>query len=264
VFRRKPVRIATIAMLFAVGCLSIAAAQDPFNGWKVVQRTDALSLTGVDNSTGFTVFSLRNTTAKTISAFAVSLGDNRNPENHYIDYFGSASGGLAPGGVHQLKLAPPANAARALRIAAVVFADGTSGGLQSYVDFVAFKRLGRILETERVERILASSTGGGALNDIRSRLGELPGSVDEALASMDDGLTARLPGVFLAEIRQADQHALEGFLTGVRNSREDALRTVAGLGERPAASALQQLRKTYDEKSQEGRALCEKIRRHIQ
>jgi hypothetical protein len=236
------------------------AAGDPLHGWKAVARTAALRLVAVresDTRSKMTTLVLQNQTAKGITAFAVSFGNSTDSEgaSQTHECFESAMPVcVLPGG--SVSLFPSSRMARILNIDAVVFEDGSGDGARSAIDAMQYSRLGRMFETERIRSILESADTD--FGSIPARLGSLPQSPAEALASM---VSVNLPGIALDRIRQADSRSLVTFFAGVRNTREDAIRRMPEYELRAGspAGALAEMRREFHDLSNQYRAYCQEL-----
>jgi hypothetical protein len=262
--------IAAVAGLFA-------AAQDPLRGWKVNAKTGALALVAVEESPREITFLFRNVSGRMITGWAFSFGaDDQRRRTDYRERFGGATEGLAPGEVDRLSIGSQEVSEyteRAVETSAVIFADGGSEGSPDLLSNMNYWRLGWMLETERVKRVLNADGARKAQMDdanlaiLIQKIGTLPESPAEAVASVQE---ERLPGVAVAEIRRADSQSLRHFLSGVREARERGVRKLEQLGSLPVlssepktrsrASVFSRLRQEYEGLSAKYRAYCEHTR----
>jgi hypothetical protein len=75
-----------------------------------------------------------------------------------------------------------------MRVLAVVFEDGSAEGEQSAIGFIHMRRLGEILEAQRVRDLLDSldsRTDDASLAALENRIGLLSASPAQALASVE-------------------------------------------------------------------------------
>jgi hypothetical protein len=258
---KTPIKLIGMLGAATLASLPILFAEDTAAAWKVRSLTSALALTGVEESPSIKTVSLRNASDKAITAFAVSLSAGADRYTHYVDFYGAQPTGLGPLEVHRVKIPITEfkDANGVLQIDAVVFEDGSSDGSSAAISFVTAKRLGRIMETERIRAILgplASQYNNDAnLNALRS-VGTLPASAEEAFKSLEQ---VHIDGVSLDALRKLDTYTLSGFLEGVRNSREDGLWKLRDVDRLPVASldatvparaaAFAQVRQLFEEKS---------------
>jgi hypothetical protein len=105
---------------------------------------------------------------------------------------------------------------RVLNVQAVIFDDDLRIGAFPQAQFLRLRRIGRMLEIERINNMLASSD---VPETLAAGVGELPASSSAALASLAD---VPLPGISINDFKHEAEQALIGFLEGVRNSREEA------------------------------------------
>jgi hypothetical protein len=140
--RQLVIAITAALTVLTSGLLS----QDRRQGWSTSLATNAMDLVEVQPSSIFkltTVFVLKNVSGKPITAFAVT----HEAVTHTIDYF--PDGGLQPQATYPLSIGNQelSGSDPILKIAAVVFEDGTEQGLQEQADFIRGRRLGRLFET---------------------------------------------------------------------------------------------------------------------
>lgn len=228
----KPIGLSCLIALL-LGFPSPLDSQDELMGWSTRNRSNGLAMIRASVVDAVTVFTLENDTSKIITAFVVSHDGIR----HSIDFFQS-SAELRPAASYDLRLssAELLGTDHVLDILVVVFADGSAKGSQAEALFIGAKRLGRVLETERVRKILDSmetlDSADAALAKLRKDLGTLPSTADQALGSMTG---VDIPGLTVDALRTSDKRVLEGVLFGIRTAREDALWKVAGLERLPVS-----------------------------
>ena len=208
------------ALIFAFGLVSLMYAQDDVNSWQINASTSALTLASVNNRDSETLFSLKNTSEKTIVGFSIALGravEGREAAfdiQEVIDCFDRESQCVAPGGTYSIGFPTEQVASLAektFRIASVVFDDGTGDGSPAGLNFITSMRLGNMIETERILSLLGDPATA------RPQIGVMPENVDEALRSLDD---IQLPGVVMDDIKArysdtSNQVGRQGFLVGV-------------------------------------------------
>lgn len=238
---------------------SSLAAQDPVKGWTTQQHTHALVLTKVqDGPAGSAIVSLTNVSGKLITAVAISSPPSTLTVRHFFDYLDQTAAGLPNGAALDLRISPEevaSNTHRLLDIDAVVFSDGTADGLQAAVAFIDAKRLGRVLETERIANLLSHIPEPPDLDALITGIGALPEGIEAALTSLKSIDT---PSVALADLNGpygADNE--RAFLSGVRHAREEAQWKAQKLKElylspephETLAAALHTLTQAYFEKT---------------
>jgi len=216
------------AVVLAFGLVSLLFAQDDLNSWQINSSTDSLTLVSVENRDTNTVFSLKNTGQKPIAGFSIALGrapagrDATFDIQEVIDCFDRESECVAPGATYSMAF-PTRNvdalSDKIFRISAAVFDDGTGEGSPVGLNFISSMRLGSMIETERILSLLADPTGA------KERIGGLPQSVEEALASLDGVV---LPGISMTDVmaRFTDVHnqiGRQGFIVGIQRPLERAL-----------------------------------------
>jgi len=159
-------------------------------------------------------------------------------------------------------------AIRTFRIEAAIFEDASSVGSKPHSDFLRVKRLGRMLENERIARLLRKDLEHPLVDNIGSlptSIGDLPASIDSALRSLAE---VSLPGASIENVRHIDEHSQYGFLEGVRNAREEGRMIVSQIsslstspGQRPQTDALNQIVKRYEDRSITYRAYLAQLER---
>ena len=213
-----------LLLLLLTGALVAAlatplVAQDAPTGW----ATDTPSVLIVEARPydGQTAFVLRNATDKDITAVAVSYeGTTRT-----IDSFGSDRS-LSPGATWSFSIGNREipRIGPVLHVSAVIFADGSWEGDEEQVLYRGGWRLGLVTETERVKDIIEGLTveepSDADIEDLKLRIGNLPGSTEEAVASVSG---VRLPGLDINSVRSADKWLRWGVRSGIHSARDRAL-----------------------------------------
>lgn len=255
-------------------------AQDSLRGWQAKSLTSAIVLESVEESGTEVTFSFKNVSGRVISAFAINFGYDQSPSGpvphrsaaRYRDWFGSEPNGWLASDIEQVTSSTNNRRIQqhSLEISAVVFVDGTSEGWQPHIDSVLFSRSGRILETERIRNVLASTNarfaGDWEVKTLIEKIGRLPESADLAL----DEVTAGAAGLSMSNLPPRGTVPRGAFLSGVRGAREEMLWDIDRLRKLPPASAdpsvqtqagfLFQLRQQYDEKAIRHRAYLKRTR----
>ncbi len=216
---------------------AVLTAQD-LHGWKVDSKVSAVQLVsaeqfGATASGPLAKLDLKNVSRKAISAVVVVTPDE---VTHMIDYF--ASGELAPAAIHSLRVVE-SREQPVLKILAVVFVDGSSQGLPPMIAVLKAKRMASTLETRRLLDILSTlppeqAESDAAVESLLLRVGPLPPTTDDGIASLRN---VRGAPDYLNDLAEAGQEIRGAFLTGVRNTREDAIRDLSQLRRLPPSSA---------------------------
>jgi hypothetical protein len=257
---RRGIRKSSLLAAAAVLCsppLSVRLfAQGSDAAWRVDSPPSTMALSEIKHGAGKTVFVLENVSGKHITAFSLSHGDTA----HTTDYFGAAND-LAPNAYDELVIGDEelqSAAEHVLRLAAVVFTDGTAVGGQDPIDFIVGARLGVTTETERIAGILGSPADARADDRsvaLEARIGDLPQTPEEAFAA-ERGV--HIAGVDLGALSAGKGKAFaHAFLSGVSTARETAKWRVRQLHQIPLvaknphvpdrATALSQLKQSYDD-----------------
>ncbi len=273
--RKKPFCAVALLGVFYAGGLSSLDAQDARQGWKCDTKSSAVVLTAVESSGTLTTFSFKNVSERVISAFAVAFGTkSRNRTSRYQDWFGAEPAGFSPGDAFNLTIGSreaSSFADRTLQIAAVIFEDGASEGSSSHIRFMNSRRIGQMLETEHVRKILGATESqrvdDEGIKALAREVGGLPETDEEAFESLEG---THLPGIEVQDFRLADKGTLTGFLAGVRLAREDALHMIDKLQEVPESSSdsgaltraivLFRLQQMYEEKSTRHHSFLDRTR----
>ncbi len=266
--------VALLGLFYAAGSSSLEA-QDARQGWNFDPKTSAVVLTAVESSEALTTFSFKNVSERVISAFAVAFGANsRNRTNRYQDWFGAEPAGLSPGEVFNLTIGTREALSftdRTLQIAAVIFEEGAGEGSSSHIRFLNSRRIGQMLETEHVRKILGTQESlrmdDEGIKALTRKVGSLPETNEEAFESLEG---THLPDVEVQDLRLTDAGTLTGFLAGVRLAREDALHMIDKLQELPESSSdsgaltraivLFRLQQMYEEKSARHHSFLDRTR----
>jgi len=167
----------------AIFC-SLASAQDALGGWRADGPARAVELTAADEDANGVVFTFQNVSGRAITALHVSrVGVDSGVDFSEADDLSS----LGPGQTYKLRSArvsTQGGEARVVTVKAVIFEDGTAVGAAPFINLIAGRRLGRVLEAERVRRIFALPVSGHigttGVRALGVELGELPGSAQEA------------------------------------------------------------------------------------
>lgn len=177
-------------------------------------------------------FHLKNISSKSISAVVVITPDGGT---HLGDYFGSDP--LVPGATYSFttvdRYAPATE--RILRIPALVFSDGTAEGDPGEIEYIKALRLGIVLETERINRVLESFGPEKALKNanvssVLDAVGMPPRSAEDAAESV-----RHVSGPWASAFEAALSSSKTRFAlrTGVSNTRQNVRRQLAELGGAP-------------------------------
>ncbi len=221
--------IAIFAFLLA-GSHQIQPAADPLRGWRTDPKTNALELMSVQETEKLTTFVLKNTSAQSITAFAVTHGNAAYTMDRFL-----TDTSIAPGESYSLNVATLdlAGKTRVIELSAVVFEDGTSAGAEKELENITAHRLGCALELQRVKTILdhASSLPPNSkdLEGLGNQIGRIPATLPEAIASLE---SARLEGVDVRTLNLGGGQRI-AFLSAVRNTRQDAIQKVSQLERLP-------------------------------
>jgi hypothetical protein len=139
----------------------------------------------VEESDAETTFLFQNSSTKPISAFSFAFDDSTT---HTVDFL-EADNALLPKATCPFVTVNTnlRESDHVVRLLAVVFTDASSDGAQSALDWIHAKRLGRILEAERVGRLLDSAGQGvddASIATLLAKIGTLPTSAEQAASSL--------------------------------------------------------------------------------
>jgi hypothetical protein len=225
--------LATLTFIATAPASALSQKVPP--GWVVSAATNALTLAGGEEFDAETVFVFKNSSAKLITALSVGFDPN---STHSVDYL-ETDNALRPGALYRLPIGAKEilTSDHVVRILAVIFSDGTAEGTPSTIDDIRSRRLGRTLEIERIRNLLnrpGTGPDSASLARLLRDIGRLPGSFEEALASVE---SIYVPGANVSSIRTADQTRKGAFLHGVRGVRESAARSIDDLAQLPETTA---------------------------
>ena len=212
------------ASVVLVLCAFTLAAQDDTLGWRCSGRVEALSLASVKRVAGgsgpSSTLTFRNDSQKAIAAFAISGSVRLDVELFELEHL------LLPGETQDVVVVPTmnnGNTSPSIDVSAVLFEDGTYVGSKSQAAGITYQRLGRLVETERVRRILEAASGGNlddsVVASLRSEVGDPALSVEEAYADADTTGVRVGP---LRTLRSASRALSDSFLLGASNVRDEA------------------------------------------
>jgi hypothetical protein len=209
------------------------SAQD-LHGWALDSTAKGLELVGVEQAGIMIRCDLKNVSGKPIVAVDVFAPDESR--GIMIAYFDSTIE-LMPGAIVSLRpdVTKFADDNHTLKIAAIMFADGTSDGLPGWIDLVKARQLGSAFETERIKGLLTTplverNVGDADVEALAMRVGGVPPTLEEALASLRE---VQLQGSSIDDIRAAGKAVLNWFLGGVAGVRENAVRNLSRLRQLP-------------------------------
>jgi hypothetical protein len=269
--RKRMVRRAGLVLTVALlggSAVTALAAEDTLQGWKVAGITSVIALSAVDETPKLTTLRFQNVSGKAVGGFCVSFGVERKPPLDCKDSFSGVISSIAPNVIVPVRITPDlvVRSGRLIQMLAAVFEDGTSEG--SHVDFLIYRRIGAMLEVERIKSILEDPNGhyegpGGA-EALTARLGRDPKTNAEAVESVR-GIT--LPGLSVDSLTFPNVDADAGFRGGLGTTRFLSLQDAKRLGDLPAsavgphtltqATFLSQLRQKYESASARHHAFCE-------
>ena len=274
----KMVRGIGLAILFSTLFVQQILAQDPLNGWQAKNEgTQGIVLASVTESGEFTSLSFKNTSDKTVTAFAISFLHHQEDPNglYFIDCFDAPQDCVTPGATLMKKFTTASLNElpdHTVRIVAVLYADGSSEGSWLAIQFITSGRLGEILETARIRKVLddlmpaqasdqssKSSKGLPTLDNnfvtsLEKSIGSPAQSVGEVIQSIKG---IRVPGASLDDLDVDNKNDVAAFCSGVNLTRTVALNEMKELRRLPIASSgnaqvltrpqyFIQLRRRYD------------------
>jgi hypothetical protein len=240
--RKRTLLVALAVALVAAAGFSALWAQGELHGWVALGPAHALTLTRVEEAGESTVFSFTNISARTVTAYALTISSD--PDDGSGDLYGECIAALErfcwpPGAtetVHQATRLLPAT--HTWQVRAVVFDDGSGEGAQKELDDIRYHRAGIMIEGERLNRILGaanpSDVSDAAIGALRVKIGGPPASPDAALISVSD---VDLPGLVLDRAKMKDNRIAFHFLAGVNAARSVALGELDALVRKPAEPA---------------------------
>jgi hypothetical protein len=255
-----------VVCLIITICIIAQGNQKSLHRWKMIGNAHGIEIVDVDESSTDIVLTAKNVSGKTITAFAMTFMTGNNDRiNQYEDWFGNESSAFEID--QELKIVHSKEmmdsiANRGIIISAVIYEDGEKEGSREYIDAIEGKRLGKMLETGRIEEIVgdpeAEFDSDQGIAELVHRIGKLPESADEAVGILKHKKNSHLYSFDDANHSTPKYRA--GFLSGVRIAREDALRHAEhlktlpaefnGTGESTRGEFIQSVRKAYRYKSE--------------
>jgi len=225
----QPFRTAVFGVVLCAGLPLLGQAPEVAD-WKVAAPSNAVQLAAVDRVMENEVkLSFKNTAEKTVVEFRVfrpsGIGADENGTG--LDAFTSGTGSIAHGAMMPVTFSEKDSGgnptSRSLRIAAVVYSDGTAVGDGKVLEEIEDEMVGAALEIRRDADILATSPDPSAagIDAAVERIGRtVPSSVEEAVNAVN--------GIALTGIPQIDvdarvNHRGSGFLIGVNRARQMVL-----------------------------------------
>jgi hypothetical protein len=225
--RRLYSRVASLIFV-CCGFFSPAVGQNVAD-WSLQAPTQSVRLISVGRNQpvlGMVCFTLENVSSEPILELLVAVSNGRGDQQMTgIDRFSSGARAIKPGEKIRATFAesifdPPTAMTKELRIAAIVYADGSRFGSKDTLDKIEDQMLGAALEIKRDFDILASSpdqTAGG-LDGVAEQIGmTLPTTDQEAAESVNE---IQLPGVPQSYIDTRLKRQDGGILAGVRTARQ--------------------------------------------
>jgi hypothetical protein len=264
-FSRYSLFIAACLILFALAPPP-AVSQNLAAGWTVHDPTGAIALDSVEEHDSVLTMVFKNRSAAVITAVTLSFKEGAY---HYQDWFTAEPSGCAPGQVFEIAIGPDESTHRKVRIAAVLFEDGSGKGDPSQLDRMNLHRFGQIMEATRIRNIFQGRTKSdddAAIGNLSRKIGKMPNSVAEAFESLE---SVRVPGISLSNLKQHDEKARNALLCGLSITREGALRHLENVKQLPMVSPdektpsrgsfLSFIQDLYDKQNKKGVALLHRM-----
>jgi hypothetical protein len=256
---------AACLVLFSLAPLP-AFSTNELADWGVSDSSGSIELNAAEHQDSMITVSLKNKSSEMITAVAVSFKED---VYHYQDWMNAEPSGLAPGQTFEVTVGADEGANRKIRIAAVLFDDGSGKGDPDQLDLMNFHRFGQILEGTRVRDILRNrraSHDDASLNALAQKIGEMPVSTEDAFLSLAG---VNIPGIPLADLKQSSEKMRNALLWGVSTARERALRQIDNVKHLPTVSSddkvpsrtvvLSFLQEQYESQNKKAAALLARI-----
>jgi hypothetical protein len=237
-------------------------------GWVVLDPTETLALTTIEERDSTFTLSFKNISTEIITAVALSFREN---VQQYEDWLNAESTGLASGHSFEVTAGPEDVANRTVRILAVIFEDGSGKGMAAQLDLMNFHRLGQIVEGTRIGDILRNgppSRNDSGMTLLTQRIGKMPQSSEEAFNSLEK---VNVPGISIVALRRNTEKLRNAFFWGVSVTRERALRQIENVKQLPAistdekmpsrAAVLSFILEQYDKQNKKAAALLPHMQR---
>ncbi len=221
------------------------------------EAAKALVVQRVIDGEKFATVELWNGSLKRIAAFQVALCAPELFSRMGLDTIGTGNKGIEPGATYEIqasRMSRPRCDPLTPRAAAVVFEDGTSVGLPQEIERFRMGWMGRLAETERVNRILSVASGVPDWEALRKQIGELPDG-DEQTTLIETGLA----GVDAEELKAASWDGRSAYVGALVHVRAGLLSAIDGLAAARDVSAELQ-RERWEGLRGKYRQQCESLR----
>jgi hypothetical protein len=222
----QSLRAAILSIVFCSGLPLLAQVPD-VSDWKVATPPNAVQLATVERVMDNVVkLSFKNTTEKTVVEFRVYRPDGKGPNETGtgLDAFTSGTGTIAPGATMPVtfgeKDSSGNQASHSLRIAAIVYSDGSSVGEKRALDEIVDEMVGAALEIKRDADLLAASPDPSlaGIDAAAEKIGRtIPSSDAEAVDSVRG---IELNGIPQSVVDARVSRHSSGFLVGVNRARQ--------------------------------------------
>jgi hypothetical protein len=192
------------------------------SGWILQAPPKSVELSSVSSSTSGKAFTFRNVSGKTIIEFLV-----QSPTGNMtgVDGFTLNSGSIPPGELltahfGDKEFVVKGNPDESLRVAAIVYGDGSHTGMANVLNMLEDQMLGAALETKRCSEALSES-GDPSITGLESAVARINSN---PLASPQDSMK-EVQGVVLSDLPTDYIHdhiavASYGLHSGVRSARD--------------------------------------------
>ena len=257
--------VAACLILFSLAPLR-AFSGNELADWGVTDSSGTIDLNAAELQDSIITVSLKNKSSEMITAVAVSFKED---VYHYQDWLNAEPSGLAPGQTFEITVGADEGVNRKIRIAAVLFDDGSGKGDPDQLDLMNFHRFGQILEGTRVRDILRTRNAtldDAVLSALAQKIGKMPLSSEDAFLSLAE---VNIPGIPLADLKRSSEKKRNALFWGVSTARERALRQIENVKHLPTVSSdekapsrtvvLSFLQAQYDSQNKKAAALLARI-----
>jgi hypothetical protein len=250
-----------IICFFVLLITAKSGAQEFDGGWRVEPGIQTLSCTDVKQSGHLITFTFKNVSDKKIESYRIAFNAHGVVHIHGQDWFDSDAENekFMPGDISKMildQVEAEEFSSHDFKIIAVTYPDGTGEGNAIEIQRLRYEHLGRIFETERINKIFGKYNNlndENAIKELKNAIGQNGDCCDVLLKSV---ATVDIPGINFADILKAEDMALNEFASGISVTRANFLADVNSLLKYPEigdkdiksrSMAIKELRERYSQ-----------------
>lgn len=207
---------------------------------QITNRTEALSVIKAERGSNEFSITLRNNSAKTITAFTISPSKGFTITEEFV-LAEISDAGIGPNALFSKTYGPVASIqTQSIEIKALIFDDGSAEGEIRAVRQIEDSRLGQQIQIRRAVTQLEKFLAKGAAD-----VSEFKRNLDNALNSSDDDTLKILTE--LKPLRATAKHPLSADLReGLNNGRQNVLRRLSEAEANGTNDSFLELKKNYE------------------